>query len=314
VKHVSVAHAATEVTRTPSAVVPAVEVDGLTKHYGRHRGIEELSFRVEPGELFGFLGPNGAGKTTTIRLLLDLIRPTSGRASVLGLDSRRDAREVHRLVGYLPGELGLYEQLTGMQLLQFAAGVRGGVDWRYVTELIERLGLDPTRRIAELSKGNKQKVGIVQAFMHRPPLLILDEPTSGLDPLVQQAVYRLFDETTAEGRTIFLSSHVLSEVERVAHRVGIIREGRLATVADVADLKARARRRVDIQFGRALPTDAFAGVEGVASAQINGHVAHLVLEGAMGPVFQRASALDLVTVVTHEADLEDIFLSYYGTG
>jgi ABC-2 type transport system ATP-binding protein len=305
---------ATAQTSTATEVIVAIEADGLTKRYGRHPGVEELSFSVEPGELFGFLGPNGAGKTTTMRLLLDLIRPTAGQVRVLGLDSRRDARQVHRKVGYLPGELGLYEQLTGMQLLEFAAGVRGAVDWSYVSELIERLGLDPTRRIAELSKGNKQKVGIIQAFMHRPALLILDEPTSGLDPLVQQAVYGLFAETTAEGRTIFLSSHVLSEVERVADRVGIIREGRLVTVAAVADLRARAQRRVDIHFDHALPSDAFAGVDGVMSSRVEERVAHLVLEGSMGPAFQKAVDLDLVRVDTHEADLEDVFLSYYQAG
>jgi ABC-2 type transport system ATP-binding protein len=289
-------------------------VEGLTKRYGRHRGVEQLTFAVAPGELFGFLGPNGAGKTTTIRLALDLIRPTAGHARVLGFDSRRDARVVHRLVGYLPGELGLYGRLTAEQLLEFAAGVRGGVDWGYVCELAGRLGLDLTRRIGELSKGNKQKVGIIQAFMHRPALLVLDEPTSGLDPLVQQAVYRLFAETTAEGRTVFLSSHVLSEVERVADRVGIIREGRLVTVAAVADLKARAPRRVDIHFDRELAGDAFTGVGGVRSSQVTGRVAHLVLEGSMRPVLAAAVDLGLVSVVTHEADLEDVFLSYYESG
>jgi ABC-2 type transport system ATP-binding protein len=205
--------------------VPALEVERLTKSYGRARGVVDLTFSVERGEVFGYLGPNGAGKTTTIRTLLDFIRPTGGRASILGLDSRRDAIAIHRRVGYLPGEFGLYERLTAHEQLTYLSSLRGGDDERSIRELAERFDLDLDVRIASLSHGNKQKVGLIQAFVHRPDVLILDEPTQGLDPLMQQAFYRLLHEARERGGTVFLSSHVMPEVEHVCDRVGIIRDG-----------------------------------------------------------------------------------------
>ena len=204
---------------------PVIEVDGLTKHYGSVVGIQDVSFTVQRGEVFGFLGPNGAGKTTTIRTLLDEIRPTEGRASILGLDTHAKAVEIRRHLGYIPGDLALYPNLTGRDTLTYFANLRGGVDWSYVNELAERLNANLSRKVGNLSSGNRQKVGLIQAFMNRPDVLIMDEPSSGLDPLIQREFQNMVREVAADGRTVFLSSHTLSEVQRVAERVGIIRQG-----------------------------------------------------------------------------------------
>ncbi|MFA5786225.1 MAG: ABC transporter ATP-binding protein [Actinomycetota bacterium] len=290
----------------------AIRTENLTKFYGKNRGLLDLNLEVRPGEVFGFLGPNGAGKTTTIRLLLDLIRPTRGEARVLGINPRTSPEEVHRRTGYLPGELALYEQLTGKEVLTFCASMRGGIDWAYVRQLCERLDIDLSRHMSELSRGNKQKIGVLLAFFHRPELLILDEPTSSLDPLVQQEVHHLFREATEEGRTIFLSSHVLSEVERVADRVGIIRDGTLVAVESMKTLKDRALRRVEVTFAQAVPTDSFAGLPGVRSVQDNGTVLRLAVEGSMDALVKALGRHEVESLTSHEADLEEIFLSYYG--
>jgi ABC-2 type transport system ATP-binding protein len=205
-----------------------IEIQGLTKFYGRNRGVADLAFSVEAGEVFGYLGPNGAGKTTTIRLLLDLIRPTRGTARLFGLDARRDGTAARRRIGYLPGELALDPRMTGRNALGLLGRLRGPVDWPEVQRLAERLGCDLSRRVGALSHGNRQKLGLIQAFMHRPELLVLDEPTLGLDPLVQHEFYLMVEEARAAGRTVFISSHVLPEVERLCDRVAIIRAGRLA--------------------------------------------------------------------------------------
>ena len=236
----------------------AIRTQGLTKYYGRHRGVAALDLAVRPGEVFGFLGPNGAGKTTTIRLLLDLIRPTGGRAEVLGMDTRSHSVEIRRRVGYLSGELALYENLTGRELVEYIANLRGLRDRRLAGQLCQRLDLDPAHHVHDLSRGNKQKLGLVLALMHRPELLVLDEPTSGLDPLVQQEFHRIVREATGEGRTVFLSSHVLSEVERMADRVGIIRDGRLVDLLKVSALKTQALRRFELDFARPVPAAVFA--------------------------------------------------------
>jgi ABC-2 type transport system ATP-binding protein len=288
---------------------PAIQAEGLTKSYGSSRGVVDLTFEVERGEVFGYLGPNGAGKTTTIRLLLDLIRPTRGRAVVLGLDARRESVEVRRHVGYVPGELALYPRLTGREHLSFYAGLRGGVDPRGVNDLVERLDLDLDRPVADLSKGNRQKVALVQALMHRPELLVLDEPTSGIDPLVQQEFYRLVRERTAAGGTVLLSSHVLSEVEHVADRVAIVREGRLVVVEDVAGLKARAVRRLVVHF--AAP---FASLSGVRSVEADATALRFEVEGSLDTLVKAIAAHEVVDIVSHEPDLEEIFLSYYREG
>ena len=290
---------------------PVVEVRRLTKRYGGARGVDDLTFEVAAGEAFGFLGPNGAGKTTTIRTLLDFIRPTSGSVRVFGLDPRREGVRVHRRVGYLPGELALYERMTGEALLRSFAELRGGVPATAVTDLADRLGLDLSRRIHELSHGNKQKIGLIQAFMHRPDLLILDEPTQGLDPLVQQTFYAMVEEERLRGAAVLLSSHVMPEVERVCDRVGIIREGHLATVADIGELKAKALRRIEFHFDGPVPASAFEGLPGVKEATVHGDSMLLSVEGAVDAVVKAAAAYRVVSLETREPNLEEAFLAFY---
>jgi ABC-2 type transport system ATP-binding protein len=289
-----------------------IAVEGLTKRYGQARGVEDLTFHVAPGEVFGYLGPNGAGKTTTIRTVLDFIRPTSGRAAVFGIDSRRGSVEIHRRTGYLPGELRLYERMTAGDHLKYLAELRGGVDAREIAGLAERLDLDLSKKVGALSHGNRQKMGLVQALMHRPELAVLDEPTQGLDPLVQQEFYRLVEEIREQGRTVFLSSHVLPEVERVCDRVGIIREGRLVTVEHVADLKARAVRRVEIRFAESVPLGAFEAVAGLSDVRVHDSVVSCSVTGDMDALVKAAARFHVERMVAEEPSLEDIFLSYYG--
>jgi len=289
-----------------------IRTEGLTKWYGRHRGIESVDLEVRRGEVFGFLGPNGAGKTTTLRILLDLIRPTSGRAEVLGLDAQRDSLAVRARTGYLPGELALDDRLTGERFLRFAAKVRGGVDWARVESLAARLRCDLAKPFGDLSRGNKQKVGLIQAFMHQPDLLVLDEPTGGLDPLVQQTFNALVQEARAAGSTVFLSSHYLAEVEQVCDRVAIIREGRIAAVERVADLKARALRRIDVRFATPVPADALAGAPGVQAVTAEGPRVTCTVAGSLDGLVKALAAHEVVDLVTHEPRLEDVFMTYYG--
>jgi ABC-2 type transport system ATP-binding protein len=284
----------------------------LTKSYGTQRGVIDLEFAVRPGEVFGYLGPNGAGKTTTIRTMLDLIRPTSGRIAVFGLDSRADAVEIHRRTGYLPGELALYDRLSGAEYLRYLAELRGNVDAAYTVELGERLSCDLSMRIRSLSHGNRRKVALIQAFMHRPELLVLDEPTQGLDPLVQLEFHRLVEEVRREGRTVFLSSHVMPEVERLCDRVAIIREGRLVAVEDVGDLKAHAVRSISIHFERPVAPSAFKSLPGVRSVSPQGDVLQVTVAGPVDAVVKEAARHEVVDLESHEPTLEDIFLTFYG--
>jgi ABC-2 type transport system ATP-binding protein len=289
-----------------------VVAERLTKSYGEQRGVLDLSFSVRAGEVFGYLGPNGAGKTTTIRTMLDLIRPTSGSVSVFGLHAQDGAREIHRRIGYLPGERALYERLSGEEFLAHLAALRGDVDWAFVRELADRLGCDLGIQIHALSHGNKQKVALIQAFMHRPDLVILDEPTQGLDPLVQQVFHAMVQEVRAEGRTVFLSSHVMPEVERLCDRVGIIREGRLIAVEDIGHLKARAIRTLEIHFARPVPADAFEGLPGVREVEAHDQVVRLTVSGSLDAVVKEAGRFPVLDLVSHERSLEDIFLAFYG--
>src|ERR1700682_3132587 len=228
-----------------------IDVEHLTKSYGNKRGIADVSFQVEEGEVFGFLGPNGAGKTTTIRLLMALLHADGGSARIAGLDCWKQSLEVKRLVGYMPGEPALDPNLTGGQILEYFAHLRGGVDHAYLKQLIERFELDTSRKFRQYSTGNKRKVVLIQAFMHRPRLLILDEPTSGLDPLNQQEFEKMVVEARDDGRTIFLSSHVLSEVEKICSRVGIIRDGSLVRIGGVSEVAAIKRYEITITFADA---------------------------------------------------------------
>ena len=291
-----------------------IVADNLTKSYGTRRGVAELTFSVAPGEVFGYLGPNGAGKTTTIRTFLDFLRPTSGRATVFGLDSHRDSVQIHGRIGYLPGEFSLYDRMTGADYLTYLANLRGGVPAGHIQALAERLDLELGTRIKTLSHGNRQKLGLVQAFMHGPELLILDEPTQGLDPLIQQEFYGLVAEARADGRTVFLSSHVLPEIERVCDRVGIIREGRLVAVEDIGDLHAKEIRTLEIHFAMPVRPDAFDGVPGVHRVEIAGDVARITVGGSMDAAIKRAADFEIVDLQSHELGLEEIFLTFYGKG
>jgi len=289
----------------------AIHLEHLTKVYGKQRGITDICLDVHVGEVFGYLGPNGAGKTTTIRLLLDLIRPTRGQVQLFGADVSAVGAAIRRRISYLPGELALYDHLTVRQALDYFAHLRGGVDGRVIGTLAERLSLDLSRPIRALSKGNKQKVGIVQAFMSHPDLLILDEPTDGLDPLVQQEFLRMVREVRAEGRTVFLSSHVLAEVEHVADRVGIIRDGQLVMVEEVQALKERAVHRTEIRFTQPVRQDAFRGLTGVHDLTVDGPVLRCVVTGSMDALVKAAAHFEVERITSHEPDLEAIFLAYY---
>jgi ABC-2 type transport system ATP-binding protein len=289
-----------------------IRTEQLTKSYGSARGIIDLDLRVEQGEVFGFLGPNGAGKTTAIRTLLDLIRPTSGKAFVFGIETSVDPIAIHRRVGYLPGEFSLYDRLTGRQTLTYFANLRGGVDPAFQASLIQRFDLDPSRRFREYSKGNKQKVGLVAALQHRPDLLILDEPTSGLDPLVQQTFSAVIRETVGDGRTVFLSSHVLSEVEKTCDRVAIIRDGRLVRVDRVDALRDLAHHQVELRFAGPVPASAFEHLAGVSDVSAADHVLRLRVTGPISPVVQAAARFELLDFVSREPSLEETFLAEYG--
>ena len=291
----------------------AIETEKLTKYYGHSRGIMDVDLTVEAGQIFGFLGPNGAGKSTTIRLLLDLIRPTSGGARVLGMDVHRDRLAIDRRVSYVPGELSLYSELTGRQLLTYLGNLQGSVDGPYREKLIERLELDTTKRIKSLSRGNKQKVGLVAAFMIRPDLLILDEPTAGLDPFIQLEFESLCEEARSDGRTVFISSHQLPEVEHLCDRVGIIREGRLLAVESIAALKERALRRLEIDFGGAVPLEAFADLPGVRDLTIDGEILRCTVMGSLDALIKTAARFEVRNVRSVETSLEEIFLAYYGS-
>ena len=288
--------------------VRAVE---LTKTYGSSRGIAGLTFSVEQGEIFGFLGPNGAGKTTTIRLLLDLIRPTSGRVEVLGLDPRRSGVELRRRLGYVPGDLRLYERLTARELLRYLASLRGLRDLGDGLVLAERFELELDRPLRSLSRGNRQKAGLVQAFMHRPELLVLDEPTSGLDPLVQQTFEELLRETAAAGGTVFLSSHMLAEVQRVADRVAVVREGAIQVLESVATLRARAFATVEVRFADAPPPGAFARLDGVRELRRDAATVVFAVAGEIDPLVKAIARLRVLAIASQEADLEDVFLTLY---
>ena len=290
-----------------------IEVENLTKSYGSKRGIIDVSFQVEAGEVFGFLGPNGAGKTTTIRTLMALLKADAGMARIAGLDCWQRSVEIKRMVGYLPGEPALDPGLTGGQILEYFGHLRGGVDQTYLKQLIQRFDLDPTRKFRQYSSGNKRKVVLIQAFMHRPRLLILDEPTNGLDPINQQEFHRMVIEARDAGSTVFLSSHVLSEVEQVCTRVGIIREGHIVRIGGVAELKDIKRYEITITFANSVPAESFKTLDGVTQVETvaDGHTLRLAIQGAADAVIKTAAQYPVVTLTSHEPSLEDIFLRYY---
>jgi ABC-2 type transport system ATP-binding protein len=293
----------------------AIQTTGLTKDYGEGRGLFDLDLEIQRGEILGFLGPNGAGKSTTMRLLLDLIEPTSGSATLLGLDSRASSLEVRRRVGFLPGDLVLYPTLTGSAMLDYLGELRGGVDRRLRDELVERFDAELDRPLRELSTGNRQKLGLIQAFMHEPELLILDEPIAGLDPLVQQSFHTLLQEVAAQGRTVFLSSHTLSEVERVADRVAILRRGRLVVVDSLERLRGIAVQRLEIEFaGDAPSAQELRAVPGVREAALEGRHLVVAFEGSADALVKVIATHEVTSIRSRDDDLEEIFLHYYRDG
>jgi len=290
-----------------------IETAGLTKRYGDKRGITDVALTVEEGEVFGFLGPNGSGKTTTIRVLMALLRADRGSARIAGMDCWQQSVPIKRLTGYVPGEPSLDPNLTGGQILEYFAHLRGGVDQGYLKQLVKRLDLDTSRKFRQYSTGNKRKVVLIQAFMHRPRVLILDEPTNGPDPLNQQEFDHMVKEVRDEGRTVFLSSHVLSEVERNCTRVGIIRTGELVRVGGIHELKDIKRYEITIVFTDSVPPKAFDGLEGVAhvDALPDGRSIRLAIQGSADAVIKAAAQHRVISLTSHEPSLEDIFLRYY---
>lgn len=291
-----------------------IETRNLTVYYGKHRGIKDVNLTVEKGEAFGFLGPNGAGKTTTQRVLLDVIRPTSGRATIFGLDCRFQGVELRKRVGYLPGELALYKDMKADQFFEMYEFLRGSQGMKgYWKELANKLDLDITRKIGNFSRGNKQKVGIVAAFMNRPELLILDEPTGGLDPLVQQTVMDLVREVKADGRTVFFSSHILPEVQAVCDRVGIIREGQMVATQRVEELFAARLNRLTLIFAELPPVGTF-HLEGVNEIERTEQSITMEVRENLPLVLAKAAQYNILDIETHNISLEEIFLEYYGKG
>ncbi len=296
---------------------PVIQTENLSKVYGSGdkavRALDHLNLTVEPGEIFGYLGPNGAGKTTTIRLLLDLIRPSEGRASILGMDAQADSVELHKRIGFMPGELALWKTLSGQEVVNFVGKVRGEVNTAYVQQLIKRLELDLSLKVRNYSSGNRRKLGLVLALMNRPELLILDEPTSGLDPLMQQIFNDLMREIRSEGRTVFLSSHVLSEVQAICDRVGILRHGDLKAVERVSDLTHADFRWVTLELrdgGQLAPK--LEALEGVSEVSMNDGLLKLRLTGDFDPLLRALNDVYVVDLRVAEPSLEEIFLAFYG--
>jgi ABC-2 type transport system ATP-binding protein len=292
---------------------PAIRTSRLTKDYGAGRGLFDLDLKIAAQEVFGYLGPNGSGKTTTIRLLMGMIRPTSGSAWIFGLDSVRDSVAVKRKVGYLPGDVPQFGSLRGDEVVAYLAGMRGGVDHARVRSIAERFDIDLSRRFREYSSGNKQKLAILLAFMHKPELLILDEPTSSLDPLNQQQFYALLDEARNDGATIFLSSHVLSEVQRVCDRVGIVRDGRLVQLADLDELRRMQVHHVEITFvdSEVVPEAAIRDAEGVDEVAVADEHVTCTVRGDFDPLLRAIGSARVADLVSTEPSLEEIFLSHF---
>ena len=288
----------------------AIRTVGLSKSYGGVDALKDLDLEVAPGEVLGYLGPNGAGKTTTIRLLLGLIRPTRGRAEIFGFDCQRQPVEAHRRLAYVAGEASLWPSLTGAETLHLLAQVQGQVDVTYRDELIERFALDPSKKVRTYSKGNRQKVILIAALMARPDLLVLDEPTSGLDPLMEQAFRHCVQEAKDRGQTVFLSSHILSEVEALCDRIGILRAGKLVEMGTLADMRHLSSLTVEATFDASVPD--LSHVPGVSSIQVEGHVVRCQVRGTIAPLLEALAGAGVHELLSREPSLEELFLAHYG--
>jgi ABC-2 type transport system ATP-binding protein len=289
----------------------AIRTEGLSKRYGSVHALEDLDLEVDQGEVVGYLGPNGAGKTTTIRLLLGLIRPTAGRAEIFGLDCQRQVVEAHRRLAYVAGEANLWPSLTGAETLHLLGRVQGSVDDTYRDELIGRFDLDPSKKVRAYSKGNRQKLILVAALMTRPELLVLDEPTSGLDPLMEQAFRHCVHEARERGQTVFLSSHILSEVEALCDRVGILREGRLVEMGTLAEMRHLSALTVEATFEGPVPD--LSRVPGVSSVEVVGHLVRCQVRGTIEPLLQVLAVSGVHELLSREPSLEELFLAQYGS-
>ncbi len=290
--------------------VAAIQFKKTSKHYGADRGVFDLDFSVPRGQIFGFLGPNGAGKTTTIRMMLDAIRPSHGSITLLGLDSRRDSLALHRRIGYLSGDMEMERRLTGRQYLEYVANLRGNVPWAKIQKLVDRLDCQTDKKIAYLSRGNKQKIGLVAALMHSPDLLILDEPTSGLDPLIQDEFQKLMREHKAAGKTAFISSHVLSEVQEICDHVGFIRQGKLVDVQPLNSLQRKSLRKVRVTLSRP-NSKALQGLKGVHDLKVHGKEVSCNVTENFNGLLKALAKLPVKDIVIEEANLEDMFRHYY---
>jgi ABC-2 type transport system ATP-binding protein len=295
----------------------AIQTHDLTKTYGANRGIRNVNLSIEQGEIFGFLGPNGAGKSTTLRTLLGFMKPTSGRAEIFGIDVHRNRLDVLDRVGNLPTEFTLERGMTGRKMVQLFADFRGLTDLSFAEEIAERLDADLDRPMRKLSRGNKQKIGIVQAMFHRPDVIILDEPTGGLDPLVQESFIQLLIEARERGQTIFFSSHVLSEIERIADHVGIIRDGEMVAVERPHDLTRRAHRRVHVRYTHPLPAEEIAALErilGVEKLAVNGQEISFTMAGDVNETMRVVQRHPMESLDVERPSLDEIFLTFYGPG
>jgi ABC-2 type transport system ATP-binding protein len=288
----------------------AIQTKGLTKQFGSFTALDHLDLEVQEGEVLGYLGPNGAGKTTTIRAILGLARPTAGTATIFGLDSQADKVEAHKRIAYVPGESVFWPNLTGAETLHLLARFHGEVDEKYRDELIKRFEFEPSKKVRTYSKGNRQKISLIAAFMTRAPLLIMDEPTSGLDPIMEQAFRQSVLEAKAAGQTIFLSSHILEEVEALCDRVGILRAGKLVELGTLAKMRHLSAMTVEATFKGHAPD--VSDVAGVKEAKVTGHVLRCQVHGSIEPLLRRLAATDVIKLTSHEPSLEELFLSLYG--
>jgi ABC-2 type transport system ATP-binding protein len=289
---------------------PVITTEKLSKHFGHTTALDQLTLEVDRGEVFGFLGPNGAGKTTTVRLLLGLLKPSSGDARVLGLDAWGDPTRLHARVGYVPGEFAIWPQLTGGEMLELLGSLHGAVDTGYRDELCERFDFDPTRRGRSYSKGNRQKIAVIAALMTRAELFVFDEPTAGLDPLMEATFRTCVGEARERGQTVFLSSHILAEVEALCDRIGILRRGRLVDVGTLAELRHLETHTVEIRFEGKVPD--LSPVEGVTNVEWTGRSVRLEVRGSTAQLLRAVAPFDAVSVESREPSLEEVFLSHYG--